>query len=280
MGILDDKIQLRRGKTPQGGGRNYNHNSKDLQTAIYNANGYKQSLFFVSSFGKSKQNSIAFLVYMTQENTLSIKTKDGTKVPFNSAVDKVNEWVDDTKKRKGANRFTMHLVLQSLPGADAKRAEKGFQEFLKKEFPKNDYLYAFHIDKESPHAHVTVKMQNTDGKKITAQKKELYEWRESLAVEMRGQGFRVAATSRQSRGLTGKSLPMSSGIKFKMHSKELKQSIERNHDKENITKWRERYEKMSQLLNESNDPKLKSIGEKIASFNKKLTKNYEKQITK
>jgi hypothetical protein len=141
-------------------------------------------------------------------------------------------------------------------------------------------MYAVHTDKESPHAHVTVKMQGANGKKIKAKKSELYKWRESLAEEMRAQGFKVTATSRQSRGLVGKSLPLGSGIKFKMHNKPLDQSKERKFDKENIQQLDEKYKKMGQLLSKSKDKSTANTGKKILEFNLSLKKEKTKLIEK
>jgi len=247
-------------------------NSRLIQTALHNSKGYKQAIMIVSSFGKSSSGSMSYVDYISQEDNVPLFDKNNKIIEKDHALNKIQDWVDDTKERKGVTRYTMHFVLQSEPSANEEKAKKGMQEFLKKAFPKNDYIYAFHTDKESPHMHVSVKMQDQENKKIQAIKSDLRKWREDYAESMRAQGFDYASTSRSSRGKTGKSLSGGSKIKFGYYDKQINESNERPHDKENIEKWNDLYNKIGSIFLSSKDKTIKQAGKGILNMSQQREK--------
>jgi len=251
-------------------GKNKDKSSILIQSAIHNAKGYKQAVLVVSSFGKSNAQSSAYVDYMTQENNTPLFDKDGAKIDHEQGLDNIKSWVEDTKKRKGTNRYTLHLILQSEPSANEEKAKNGMEDFLKKEFRKNDYMYVLHTDKESPHVHATIKMQGEDKKKIQATKSDLRRWRDSYAKSMREHGFFYTATSRASRGKVGKALSPSSKIKFGFYNKQVLESTERKHDQENINKWKGAYKKIGDKLSKSNSKELKDTGTLINDYSNQI----------
>ncbi len=254
---------------------------KVLELAIHNSKNYKQAVLFVASFGKDKSTIMDSVSYLTPNSETEIKTGSNKTISPEQAKIIASKWVDETKERKGSNRYTMNLILQSLPHADDKKAEKAFSSFLKEEFPNNEYIYSIHKNTDSPHAHVIIKLQNRHGKKIQATKKELYLWRESLAKNLRDQGFLLTATSRLSRGLKGKSFGMGSINKAKFYDKEMLENKPKKTDQENIESWKDYYNNLGDKLIESSDNDLSSIGEELNKYSQKLglaRRKDEKQI--
>ena len=62
------------------------------------------------------------------------------------------------------------------------------------------FLMAEHHNTEHPHLHVVVKAVGENGKRLNPKKADLRHWRETFAENLRGQGIKAEATSRQIRG--------------------------------------------------------------------------------
>ena len=265
--------QTNRAKNNEFTGPSYRSPDKLIQAAIHNSKGYSQAVMSVSSFGKSSSQSAAYVDYMSQQDTAELKTKDGKNLSGLEAKELIKLWTKETKKRKGSNRITMHMVLSSDVGSNPEKVEESVKNFLNDQFKDNEVIYVMHTDKPNPHAHVSIKMQNSQGKKIAANKPDLYIWRENYADKLRGQGFNMTATSRQSRGEIGKSLRVSSSLKFNSVGKTLNPPAERKNDKKNINEWISNYENIAELLNNSDNEELKKTGKKIIGYSQKLQRD-------
>ncbi len=101
---------------------------------------------------------------------------------------------------------SVSIILSMPPGSPPDRVQEAARTWARETFTdRYDWLMARHDDKDHPHVHVTVRSVGNDGRRLTAGPKELQEWRERFAGELRRHGVEAEATPRQARGLVRKS---------------------------------------------------------------------------
>jgi len=286
MAKLDDELDRKKSKardseyiSRSGSGREKNSflendwgsSGKPVQDAIHNANGYKQAIFSVTSFGKSRGQSSSFVDYMSQSESLDLLNEKGEIKKLNTAKKTIGKWIKSTKKRKGANRYTMHLMLSGDKALDRKKMEKVTKDFIQKSFAGHEAIFAVHTDKDLIHSHVSIKMVGPDGKKIAANKSDLKKWRSEYAEVLREHGIKASATSRVSRGLFGKSPPPGLKIVKELYGQKLSDPYPRRYDKQQIKKWNDVYSKIGEnLINSANDNLIKQ-GKQILNFKARVS---------
>ncbi len=234
-----------------------------VMDTIHNSGGYKQAVMSVTSFGTSKGQSSAFIDYMSQADSIDLFTEEKNKLSLDKAKNKISEWVESTKKRKGSNRFTMHLMLSGDEKLDRDEMETVTQSFLNKSFKNHESIFAIHTDKNLIHSHVSIKMAGLNNKKIPANKSDLRKWRSEYAEVLRDHGVKASSTSRLSRGLFGRSSPPGLKIVKEIYGKKIHSSYERKYDQQWMDKWSEVYRDIGEKFLKSNDSNLITQGEKI-----------------
>jgi hypothetical protein len=242
-----------------------------IQDAIHNANGYKQAVVLVMSFGKSGGQSSQLIDYMSQEDSVDLFNEEGVKIELTDAKKEVGNWVKETKKRKGSNRYTMHLSLSGDKSLTREQMVNVTKDFIKKSFEDHYAIYAIHTDKELIHSHVSIKMTGHNKKKIAANKTDLKKWRAEYAEILRRHGVKASATSRSSRGIFGKSAPPGLKIVKELYNQTQKDSYQRRYDQQWTNKWIDAYKKISIKLVNSKNNNLASEGKKIQQFKDQIS---------
>ena len=242
-----------------------------VRDAIHNANGYKQAVYSITSFGTSNGQSSSFVDYMSQADSLDLLNENGEIISLDDSKKEIGRWVKDTKKRKGTTRYTMHLMLSGDKALDRKGMEKVTKDFIQNSFKNHKAIYAVHTDRDLIHSHVSIKMVGPDNKKIAANKSDLKKWRAEYAEVLREHGIKASATSRNSRGLLGKSAPPGLKIIKEFYGKNLYDSYERKYDNEKIEKWSNVYSKIGSNLTTSANDNLIKQGQQILKFKAQIS---------
>lgn len=154
-------------------------------------------------------NLAAHVKYISRNEKLDIEDNQGVLI---SGKKEINEWVEEWEKdileteprysKKGND--AMHLVLSMPSGIEPELVKNATRDFLKKNFPMNEYAFVLHTDADggNPHTHTVIKTLGFDNSKLHPNREDLQKWREGFAAEMQNQGIENAeATPRKIRGV-------------------------------------------------------------------------------
>jgi len=152
------------------------------------------------------------LDYITRNGRLLAETRDGQVLAGRDSIRALHDdWLQDNAVlARGRNNLqavqSVSVILSMPPGSPADRVQEAARTWARETFAdRHDWLMARHDDKDHPHVHVTVRSVGNGGKRLTAGPKELQEWRERFARELRRHGVDAEATPRQARGQVRKS---------------------------------------------------------------------------
>ena len=152
------------------------------------------------------------LDYITRNGKLVAETRDGQIITTRDSVRALHDdWLQDNAVlARGRSNLqavqSVSIILSMPPGSPPDRVQEAARTWARETFTdRYDWLMARHNDKDHPHVHVTVRSVGNDGKRLTAGPKELQQWRERFARELRRHGVDAEATPRQARGQVQKS---------------------------------------------------------------------------
>lgn len=161
----------------------------------------------VSGAAKGKQHLKEHLTYITRNGALTAERSDGELIVGRDAVKELAEewWAMRGVKRPITARDTINLVLSMPRDTDRKAVARAASLFAHVEFGGDfDYVLVHHEDTDHPHAHLTVRTVNAQGRCLNPRKSDLQAWREGFAAALRGQGVHAEATPRRARGVVHK----------------------------------------------------------------------------
>lgn len=99
----------------------------------------------------------------------------------------------ETKKEK---REAYHIVfsMREHSTTPEDKLKKAVIETIKKKYPNNLAVFAFHKDTDNPHIHTVLKVTDTNGKRIDIRKQDLNDLRTTFAKELNSLGIEATAT--------------------------------------------------------------------------------------
>lgn len=161
----------------------------------------------ITGSGKHMKQIKAHLDYISRNGDLALEDQDGQLVSGKEAVrDLRDTWRDGRHvipSDQGTKRETFNIVLSMPPGTDRLGVHNAVRDFAREEFGgKFDYVFVSHDDTDHPHAHLAVKAQGYDARRLNPRKADLQRWRRSFAEKLRERGIEANATMRRTRGVT------------------------------------------------------------------------------
>ncbi|MEK1887116.1 MAG: relaxase/mobilization nuclease domain-containing protein [Phyllobacterium sp.] len=153
----------------------------------------------------------AHMDYITRNGEVGAETDYGNMKGKDAVADMHADWSDDEIIYAGQYQFrkaplSVNMVLSMPPGVDRDAFRNAVRDFVDAELlPRVDVMVAFHDDTEHPHAHVTVRGRQHNGKTFNPGKPVLQRYREQFAGALRHRGIEAEATPRYVRGHTMKS---------------------------------------------------------------------------
>ncbi|PSH63760.1 type VI secretion protein [Phyllobacterium brassicacearum] len=153
----------------------------------------------------------AHMDYITRNGKVAAETDYGAMKGKDAVRDLYDDWMDDDIIYGGQHQIrkaplSVNMMLSMPPGVDRDAFRNAVRDFVDAELRKRaDVMVAFHDDTEHPHAHVTVRGRQHDGKTFNPQKPVLARFREQFAGALRHRGIEAEATPRYARGQTMKS---------------------------------------------------------------------------
>ncbi len=149
----------------------------------------------------------AHLDYVTRNGKLTAETHEGKLVQDRPALRELHDdWLlaNSLLARGRSNPQAAQSVgvILSMPvGSPRDRVQDAARTWARETFnERHEWIMVRHDDKDHPHVHVTVRAVGSDGKRLAPGPKDLQEWRERFARELRRLGVEAEATPRQARG--------------------------------------------------------------------------------
>jgi len=150
----------------------------------------------------------AHLDYITRNGQLPAETDYGLLKGKEEIADLHADWSDDEVIYKGQHQvrktaMSVNMVLSMPAETDRSAFRDAVRDFVNAELrPRVDVVIAFHDDTDHPHAHVTVRGRQHNGKAFNPGKLVLERYREQFASALRDRGVEAEATRRYVRGHT------------------------------------------------------------------------------
>ena len=167
--------------------------------------GKKEVVVKVTGYSKGSQSVHNNLLYVSRNHEVEVINENGEVINDKEIMkgylkDFTNNSQLGKPDRKNV-RDTAHFAL-SYPEADKDTLINAVQGFAEKNFNGHEYLLAYHHDEDGvPHVHLIVQTRNKDlTKTLRINRKELAEFRDSFAENLRELGEEPNATRRISRG--------------------------------------------------------------------------------
>ncbi|MCY1740575.1 relaxase/mobilization nuclease domain-containing protein [Ensifer sp. SL37] len=136
--------------------------------------------------------------YITRNGEVPAETEYGLMSGKEAVGDVHSDWADDEIIYKGQHQvrkapLSVNMVLSMPPGADREAFRNAVRDFVDAELrPRVDVMLAFHDDTNHPHAHVTVRGRQHNGKTFNPGKPVLELYREQFAGALRNRGIEAA----------------------------------------------------------------------------------------
>ena len=137
--------------------------------------------------------------------TLELEDENGDKVTGREGLEGLEfDWrvagslIPDESHR----REVFNIVLSMPDGTPAPDVLGAAREFARDMFEGHKYVFALHDDTGSPHVHLAVRAERSDGRRLNPRKADLARWRERFAARLQDRGINAVATRASTRGVT------------------------------------------------------------------------------
>lgn len=166
------------------------------------ARGGQQVMVKITGSSKNAKSIKRHLDYLSRQDELELTDQDGNAIHGDDARRQLTwAWehtgpkLDETSQRKEA----FHIVFSMPEGTDARALAEAVKATAGVEFAGHQWVMVQHFDEPHVHAHVVVKAEGFDGRRLNPRKADLARWRERFAHELRERGVAAEATKRASR---------------------------------------------------------------------------------
>lgn len=146
------------------------------------------------------------LDYITRNGKENAETAYGDMKGKSAVRDLHAEWSIDAQTCYGRENLrkaplSVNMVLSMPPGTDRERFRDAVRDFVDDNLRKRvDVVLCFHDDTDHPHAHVTVRGRDHQGRTYNPNRTVLARYREQFAETLRHRGIEADATPRYARG--------------------------------------------------------------------------------
>ncbi len=189
------------------------------------ARGVPQAVVKVISYGHGAKGVGQSIDYISRKGELAIETERGDLIQGRQErKELVRNWSRDFGSRKNS-RDSVHIAFSMPKGSDPEALRGAVRTVLTKNFSDHEAVFAIHLDRPHPHAHVVVKMRSREtGKQLRLNEPELYKLREAFAEAAREQGVELAASPRAARGVGQKGMRQ---VIYQLHQKKIIPRVEK-----------------------------------------------------
>lgn len=152
----------------------------------------KEVVIKITSSGKSVKSIKNHIDYISRNGNEKIIDKDGLEVQSNTDRKHLaSQFIDFPESDK---RETLNIVF-SYHEASRKHLLEAIKSTIDNKYPDNYYVMAVHEDTNNPHCHVILKLENSKGKRINPNKKDLQDLRDNFSKELNKFGYKSKSTN-------------------------------------------------------------------------------------
>lgn len=166
------------------------------------AKGGRQVMVKITGASKNVKAMKRHMDYLSREGELALTDQNGNPVQGDDALrglvwawEHTGPKLDESADRKEA----FHIVFSMPEGTDARALAAAVRATAGVEFAGHPWAMVQHFDEPQVHAHVLVKAEALDGRRLNPRKADLQRWRERFAHELRERGVEAEATRRIAR---------------------------------------------------------------------------------
>lgn len=166
------------------------------------AKGGRQVMIKITGGSKNARAMKKHLDYLSREGQLELTDQDGHPINGNDALKEVVWGWENTgpKLDPDADRKEAFNIVFSMPeGTDPRALVDAVRATAGVEFAGHPWVMVQHFDEPQVHAHLNVKAEALDGRRLNPRKTDLQRWRERFAYELRERGVEAEATRRAPR---------------------------------------------------------------------------------
>ena len=210
----DSSISYSSNKKFRESSHSYNVSSK--QKAPRNLQKSNEVMVKITSSGKDLKAIKSHMDYISRNGEIQLEDEQGLVYKGREEVRELRDYLRDNgvkiKKKnelKREYRQTMNIVFsmrdRSIPEEKIKKAVKAT---LKKLYPDNMFVLAYHGDTDNPHCHVILKIADNNGNRVNINLHDLQEIRthfarylNSLSVEAKATPFKKSVNKLPSRAV-------------------------------------------------------------------------------
>ncbi|ENU2792778.1 MobP1 family relaxase [Campylobacter jejuni] len=192
--------------------KNKNKYTKDVKTGkLVSKNMFRKNTEVVVKITSGSKNSQALskhLDYISRDGNVELITSDFDKYIGKDDILEVkrifkNEGAPIPLYKEGAKekRHTINMVfsMKEHSTTPKEKLQQAAIIALKKSYPNNFFVLAFHADTDNPHCHICLKVADKNGKRINPKKADLANLRSEFAKALNELGVEAKATSKKQR---------------------------------------------------------------------------------
>ncbi|HEY8880116.1 MAG TPA: conjugal transfer protein TraS [Roseateles sp.] len=165
--------------------------------------GAPQAFVRVTGGGRGMGAIASHLAYITKEGEFAFEDDRGVIRAGKTALsDLVDQWrYGGTYLAYVESRREAHNLVLAMPaGTDPDLLKQAVREFGRAELAGHRYVMVLHEHQSSPHVHLCVKAEGTDGSRLLHGPADLHRWRETFAYRLRRLGIEAEASRPASHG--------------------------------------------------------------------------------
>lgn len=166
------------------------------------AKGGRQVMVKITGASKNVKSMKRHMDYLSREGELALTDQDGNPVQGDDALKRLAwAWENTGPKldEKTDRKEAFHIVFSMPEGTDARALAAAVKATAGVEFAGYPWAMVQHFDEPQVHAHLLVKAEALDGRRLNPRKADLQRWRERFAHELRERGVEAEATRRIAR---------------------------------------------------------------------------------
>ncbi|NRF71393.1 relaxase/mobilization nuclease domain-containing protein [Aquincola sp. S2] len=175
--------------------------------------GGKQVMVKITGGGRGLSAIKAHMRYISRQGkdiaggrgeTLELENERGQQLQGQQAIKNLaTDWrlagsyIHDDSPRKEA----FNIILSMPEGTPPEAVRAAAREFARETFEGHKYVFVLHTDTKSPHVHLAVRAERSDGIRLNPRKADLQRWRERFAARLQDQGINALATPARPRAV-------------------------------------------------------------------------------
>lgn len=162
----------------------------------------RQVMVKITGGGRSSKSIKSHFDYLSRDGELILRDQDGHEILGQEALEDLSwGWKHSgpALDESGGRKEAFNIVFSMPEGTEERAVFEAIKVTAEIEFARHRWVIVQHFDEPQVHAHLCVKAEGMDGRRLNPRKADLQRWRERFAYELRARGLEAEATRRKTR---------------------------------------------------------------------------------